>query len=90
MVTVLSLSLAVVLLNMTVTFTGGFDMDKYLANNVVSDFILADAGYFQVGGDLFHAGMSLPEDAIKTVTAQGGVADGGRIYGPGPAIFRSL
>lgn len=25
--------------------------------------------------------MSLPEDAIKTVTAQGGVADGGRIYG---------
>ena len=80
-VTVLSLSLAVVLLNMTVTFTGGFDMDKYLANNVVSDFILADAGYFQVGGDLFHAGMSLPEDAIKTVTAQGGVADGGRIYG---------
>ena len=80
-VTVLSLSLAVVLLNMTVTFTGGFDMDKYLANNVVSDFILADAGYFQVGGDLFHAGMSLPEDAIKTVTAQGGVANGGRIYG---------
>ena len=80
-VTVLSLSLAVVLLNMTVTFTGGFDMDKYLANNVVSDFILADAGYFQVGGDLFHAGMSLPEDAIKTVTAQGRAADGGRIYG---------
>lgn len=59
-VTVLSLSLAVVLLNMTVTFTGRFDMDKYLANNVVSDFILADAGYFQVGGDLFHAGDEPP------------------------------
>ena len=32
-------SLAVLLLTMTVTFTGGFDMDKYLVNRV-SDFIL--------------------------------------------------
>ena len=48
-VTVLSLSLAVVLLNLTVTFTNGFDMDKYLANFVTSDFVLADARYFQTG-----------------------------------------
>ena len=46
--TVISLSLSVVLLNMTVTLTSGFDMDKYL-RNITADFIFANAGYFQVG-----------------------------------------
>ena len=50
-VTVLSLSLAVVLLTVTVTFTQGFDMDKYVSNFTASDFIVADAGQFQTGGD---------------------------------------
>ena len=80
-VTIVSLSLAVVLLNLTVMFTNGFDMDKYLAGNVVSDFILADANYFQVSGDNFSADTALSEDAIAAVQAQGGIADGGRIYG---------
>lgn len=40
--TVLSLTLAVVLLAFTVTFTAGFDMDKYVSNFTASDFILAD------------------------------------------------
>ncbi len=80
-VTILSLSLAVVLLDMTVMLTNGFDMDKYLAGNVVSDFILADASYFQVGGDLFSADAALPEQAVAAVAQQGGIAAGGRIYG---------
>lgn len=84
-VTILSLSLAVVLLNMTVTFTDGFDMDKYLANNVVSDFIFADAGYFQVG-NTFSGDIALPEEAIEMVEAQGGIAAGGRVYGRTSAI----
>lgn len=79
-VTVLSLSLAVVLLNLTVTFTNGFSMEKYLSNQMVSDFILADAGYFRVGG-LWGADKALPEEAIGAVTAQGGIAAGGRVYG---------
>lgn len=79
-VTVLSLSLAVVLLNLTVTFTNGFSMEKYLSNQIVSDFILADAGYFQVS-TLWGADKALPEEAIDAVTAQGGVAAGGRVYG---------
>ena len=70
-VTVISLSLAVVLLNLTVTFTNGFDMDKYLSNHVVSDFILADAGYFQVGGGIYNAYMSLPQEVIDEVAVLG-------------------
>ena len=79
-VTVLSLSLAVVLLNLTVTFTNGFSMEKYLSNRIVSDYILADAGYFQVSS-LWGADKALPEEIIDAVTARGGLAAGGRIYG---------
>lgn len=80
-VTVLSLSLAVVLLNMTVTFTNGFDMDKYLAANSVSDFILANAGYFQTGGGLFSADTALSQKSTDAIEGQGGVTEGGRVYG---------
>lgn len=77
---VLSLSLAVVLLQLTYTFAGGFDMDKYLRTWVVSDFILGDAGYFQVG-NFFSPARALPEDAISAVEAQGKITESARIYG---------
>ena len=80
-ITVLSLTLAVVLLTLTVTFTGGFDMDKYVANFTASDFIVADAGQFQTGGDSFNDEMGVPEEVIDAVNAQGGITGSGRIYG---------
>ena len=80
-ITVLSLTLAVVLLTLTVTFTGGFDMDKYVSNFTASDFILADAGQFQNGGDAFNDEMGVPEEVIDAVDAQGGITGSGRVYG---------
>ena len=47
LISVLSMSLAIVVLEMTHVFTGGFDMDKYL-RDVAQDFLLAEASYFQV------------------------------------------
>ena len=79
--TVLSLTLAVVLLTLTVTFTGGFDMDKYVSNFTASDFILADAGQFQTGGSTFYDGMEVPEGVIDAVDAQEGISGSGRVYG---------
>lgn len=76
-VTVISLSLAVVLLNMTFTFTNGFDMDKYL-RDMVSDFIVADAGYFSTG---VYSVASVDEEVIDQIHEQGGITDGGRVYG---------
>ena len=73
-ITILSLALAVVLLTVTVTFTRGFDMDKYTSNFTASDFVVADAGQFQTGGDRFNADMAVPEDVINTIDAQGGIA----------------
>ena len=80
-ITVLSLTLAVVLLTLTVTFTGGFDMDKYVSSFTASDFILADAGQFQTGGDGFNNEMGVPEEVIDAVDAQGGITGSGRVYG---------
>ena len=44
---VISLSLSLVLLNILVTFTGGFDMEKYLAKQTCADFIVSSTDYFR-------------------------------------------
>ncbi len=81
-VTILSLTLAVVLLQMTAVFTGGFDMDKYLADKAVSDFILADAAYFHNNVQSWSMGGSVLEPRIiQSVRDHGGITDGGLVYG---------
>ena len=80
-VTVLSLSLAVVLLTAAVTLSRSFDMDKYLSNFVSSDFLVANAGQFQTNSELFSAELALPQSAVEAINAQGGITESGRIYG---------
>ncbi|MDO4669153.1 MAG: FtsX-like permease family protein, partial [Butyricicoccus pullicaecorum] len=78
--TITSLSLAVLLLQLTVTFTNGFDMDKYLANKMVSDFVFANSNYFQSSMQL-SSETSVPESMLDMLLAQEGIAEGGRVYG---------
>lgn len=80
-VTVLSLSLAVVLLTVTVNFAGGFDMDKYVSSFTASDFIVANAGKFQTSTLGFTEDMGVPQSAMDDIDAQGGVTDSGVVYG---------
>ena len=80
-VTVLSLSLAVVLLTVTVNFTGGFDMDKYVSNFTASDFIVANAAKFQTSSVGFNADMGVPQTVIDDIRAQGDITDSGIVYG---------
>ena len=80
-VTVLSLSLAVVLLTVTVNFAGGFDMDKYVSNFTASDFIVANAGKFQTSVLGFTPDMAVPQQAMDDINAQGGITDSGVVYG---------
>ena len=47
---IISLSLSVVLLNILVTLTGGFDMNRYLAKQTCADFIVSDTDYFRFRG----------------------------------------
>ena len=85
-VTVLSLTLAVVLATITYTFSMGFDMDKYLARNAAVDFILGDAAYFQTSGGFRTTDQAVPESVISDVSARSGVEESGRVYGGVSAI----
>lgn len=79
-VTILSLALAVVLLTVTITFVRGFDMEKYVSLKMATDFQIADAAYFQTR-TVFNDEEALPEEVIEAVNAQGGITEGGAVYG---------
>lgn len=89
-VTILSLALAVVLLTVTITLVRGFDMDKFVSLQVATDFQIADAGYFQTGGDAFNDEEALPEAVIEAVKAQGGITEGGAVYGDTSATLECV
>ncbi len=83
LISVLSMSLAIVVLEMTHVFTGGFDMDKYL-RDVAQDFLLAEASYFQVSQKWMNKEggkeAAVSEETIARIEQQNGIT-GGRAYG---------
>ena len=80
-ITIVSMSLAVVILLVTVTFTSGFSMDKYIQEFVVTDYVVAQSGYFHVDDAHFDDEERVADELIDEIHAQGGVLEGGRIYG---------
>ena len=62
---VISLSLSVVLLNILVTFTGGFDMEKYLAKQTCADFVVSTTDYFRYS----HSGSFIAREQIAQIEA---------------------
>ena len=85
-VTIISLTLAVVLMNLVYAFANGFDMEKYLSGQVATDFVLGHADYFQTGANFRSADQALPEEIIAQVSTQGGITEGGRVYGQEQSI----
>lgn len=79
-ITIISMSLAIVLLTATLTFTNGFDMEKYVSNSITVDYIIGDASYFNVGTG-FWDGETIPDDFISECKEKGGIAEGGKTYG---------
>ncbi len=76
-ITIISMSLAVVLLNLTYTFSNSFDVDKYMRDFPV-DFLMADATYFQSN---YSEGATILESDIEQMDAVGNIIDSGRTYG---------
>ena len=60
---VISLSLSVVLLNILVTFTGGFDMEKYLAKLTCADFVVSTTDYFRYS----YSGSFISQEQIEHI-----------------------
>lgn len=62
---VISLSLSVVLLNILVTFTRGFDMEKYLSRQTCADFIVSSTDYFRYN----QSGNYISQEQIEQIEA---------------------
>lgn len=76
---IISLSLSVILLNCTYTFGKGFDMDKFLEQFVITDFIVGHSDYFQAH---FSAeSQKVTDSIIEEINGQPGITETGRIYG---------
>lgn len=58
---IVSLSLAVVLLNCVFMFVGGFDMEKYISNFSPADFVVATPDYFHFNGG------TLPDEVVAEI-----------------------
>ena len=77
---VLSLSLTIVLLHVVVTFVKGFDMDAYLEKQVVADYQVGNAEYFQYNWGYPNETPVL-EETIAAIRSQGGIEKEGCVYG---------
>lgn len=77
-IVIISISLSLILLNSVYTFTNSFDMDKYLSKNVVSDFMVGHANYFNY--HFYSEGDVVSEELIKTVNNLDYIEDAGRVY----------
>ena len=74
---VISLALAVVLLNLLTTFVTGFDMDKYLSQKSCADYVVSTTDYFN------YRGFTLAEEDILPVRENTEQDLGGFAYGTG-------
>lgn len=79
-VTILSMSLSIVLFILTVAISNGFSMKKYLSMMISTDFIVADASYFNVR---LHWGDRTPvsDDIVAQLENMDGITGAGKTYG---------
>ncbi len=64
---IISLTLSVVLLNMLVMFTGGFDTEKFLQQQTCADFIVSSADYFNF---TLNTSNYFSEDVIQEISSE--------------------
>ena len=76
---IVSLSLSMILLNGTFTLINGFDMDKYIENQAVSDFYITDASVMNLNSTakIFNGVSRELQDEIKALD---GITDFGSVY----------
>ena len=79
-IVVISMSLSLIVLNSVFTISQGFDMDKYLARFVQTDFLLAHANYFNVVKLFNSEDDALSGQYIDATKAQEGFTGGGKLY----------
>ncbi len=79
-IVITSLSLAILILQMSAMFTTGFSMEKYLEQFSVSDFLIGNAKYLNID-EQFNADIALSEQDITFFSSLDGVDHSGIVYG---------
>lgn len=75
---IVSMTLSLVLFNTVFTFSSGFDIDKYIAKFVNTDFVISTADYFQFGYET--SSNDLSESFVESVKESNYFKAGGRLY----------
>ena len=75
---IVSMTLSLVLFNTVFTLSGGFDIDKYIAKFLDTDFVISTADYFQFRFETSESELS--ENFIDAVRQNDNFVDGGRLY----------
>ncbi len=78
MLVIVSMTLSLVLFNTIFTLSGGFDIDKYIAKFLDTDFVISTTDYFQFQFE--KSKNDLPESFIEAVRQHECFGDGGRLY----------
>lgn len=77
LITVLSFSLSLVLLNSVFTLTESFDIDKFISGFIDVDFQIAHAAYYKYE---FSKDTPVPETMIEAIEKQDSFDEGGMVY----------
>ncbi|MCI8977123.1 MAG: FtsX-like permease family protein [Lachnospiraceae bacterium] len=75
---IVSMTLSLVLFNTVFTLSGGFDIDKYIAKFMDTDFVISNTGYFQY--QVEESENDLSESFVEAVKGNNSFKDGGRLY----------
>ena len=75
---IVSMTLSLVLFNTVFTLSDGFDIDKYIAKFLDTDFVISNVDYFQY--QVEEGENDLSESFIEAVKQNSCFEDGGRLY----------
>lgn len=75
---IVSMTLSLVLFNTVFTLSSGFDINKYVAKFLDTDFVISTADYFQYRFEKSEGDLS--ESFIEAVRQNENFEDGGRLY----------
>jgi putative ABC transport system permease protein len=74
-----SVCLGLILFNMVFTFTGSFDVDKYLKGYINGDFLVADSSYIN-GFTRYAPTDTLTSEAVSRIASLDGVENVQKVY----------
>ncbi len=73
-VVTISLSLSLIILNCTYLIVNSFDMNEYLSKSIITDFVVADTGYFNVYIG-YNDQETVTDEFIEEIKSQKGIEE---------------